>query len=119
MVGHRGSVPVHRAVILGITSDPASLYALGLDCGDLVEVNVGLVITPTTVEQITNLGHRAIPLDRGDLINLQMDRDSGSSFTGTSQGAVSLRLPNDQLRARRQYELLRPFRLKRLIESDL
>ncbi len=67
---------VHRSIVFGIISNLTGHNALGLDFGDLVEINVGLIVTPGSIEQVTDLGHRTIPENWSDLVDIDGDWDS-------------------------------------------
>ena len=97
MVRLRRSVAVHRAIVSRLTSDSGRFDHLTLDCGDLVEVNIGLIVTPGRIEQVANLGHRAVAGGRGNLVSLQIDGRAVRVSTGTMKGSVSPGLPNNQL----------------------
>lgn len=54
----RLDLPAEVLVTHLLAATPADLDGVCADCsGHLIEINVGLVVTPTGVEQITDLGH--------------------------------------------------------------
>jgi hypothetical protein len=95
-------VTVHRTIVSGFAGDLGRFDHLTPDCGDLVEVDIGLIVTPGRIEQIANLGHRAVAGDRGDLVSLQIDGCAVHVITGTMKGSVATGFSRQSIQFRRE-----------------